>query len=215
MSTVRPSGAGDEAVGTGEKKDGGTIISAGNKASDSPITKDLSIDTIADDFGGTIGSTVVANDGTGSIYTDKAGVQKALSAGTLAYNSTATQWVMAGGNVTTTLSNVANTFLTTAASDSNGANAGRSMTNSLQTTRNLGTMTLDTLAVPTSGIHNYRTFSVAGGTEKNYVRPSGAGNQNSNDESIGTLAVPGELTYMFGGKNPKQDDYKAKNTFES
>ena len=30
------------------------------------------------------------------------------------------------------------------------------------------------------------------------------------DEAIGTRAIPGELTYMFGALDPKQDDYKAK-----
>ncbi len=30
-----------------------------------------------------------------------------------------------------------------------------------------------------------------------------------------TRAIPGELTYMFGGKTPKQDDYKSREVFES
>ena len=30
-----------------------------------------------------------------------------------------------------------------------------------------------------------------------------------------TRAVPGELTYMFGGKAPKRDEYKSREVFES
>lgn len=33
---------------------------------------------------------------------------------------------------------------------------------------------------------------------------------NSDQASVGTLAIPGELTYMVTGLNPTNDDYKAK-----
>lgn len=47
-------------------------------------------------------------------------------------------------------------------------------------------------------------------------RPSGAGDENSNDDEANTTrALPGELTYMFGGKLPKQDNYKARDQRES
>ena len=44
----------------------------------------------ADDFGGTIGSKVVENTGTGAATTDRVGVEKAVSAGTLAFTQTTT-----------------------------------------------------------------------------------------------------------------------------
>ena len=97
--------------------DGGTIIKAGNKASDSPITNDLSINTLADNVGERrVGSKVVANAGTGAATTDRVGVSGAIAAhvadGTvLGFNASATQWVMQGGNVTTTLAGSANTRL--------------------------------------------------------------------------------------------------------
>lgn len=45
------------------------------------------------------------------------GVAKALSTGTLAYNPTASQWIMCGNGVTSKISNVANTVLKSGAAD--------------------------------------------------------------------------------------------------
>ena len=62
MPTVRPSGAGDEAVGAGAKNDGGTVIHGGSNAA-GVMTKNLSLADIADDFGESFGSKVVVNAG--------------------------------------------------------------------------------------------------------------------------------------------------------
>ena len=91
MPTVRPSGAGDVAVGTGEVKDGGSIFQAGNAdTTTGPISNAVTIVGTVDDLRD-VGAKVVANDGTGAATTDRVGVAKALSGGTLAYNATASQ----------------------------------------------------------------------------------------------------------------------------
>ena len=92
--------------------DGGTVVKGGNIASDSPMTNGLGLNTLADDFGTSFGSKVVAQADTG----DKAGVDKAVSGGTLAYSAGATEWVIRGGNVSTTLGGVSNDVLAGAAS---------------------------------------------------------------------------------------------------
>jgi hypothetical protein len=220
MSTVRPSGAGDEAVGTGEKRDGGSIIKGGNVASDSPVTKSMSLADIADDFGGVIGSKVLANDGTGAATTDRVGVRKALSGGTLAYNAGSTKWVMQGGNVTSTLSGAANTALKSAAADSNGANATRDGISQTSSHRVVGsgiTTSIDPLKAPSTTIKGYFTKGGDAGSSRNFIDPAVAGGATNSADSAAnpTRAIPGELTYMFGGKNPENKDYKSKEAPES
>ena len=219
MATVRPSGAGDEAVGTGEVVDGGAIVMAGNKASDSPVTKDMGLNTLADDRGAAIGSIVVSNDGTGAATTDRAGVAKAVSGGTLAFNPNALDkrddrsetWVMRG--VTTKLSDVANTVLL-------GGNVGDGTYDNIHGTiadRKLGSdddRAHDILAVPSTQIVPGRTKGTGAGNANAF--------QNTTDTTVAevaevfpTRAVPGELTYHFGGLGkPTTDEYKAKDSNE-
>jgi len=216
MSTVRPSGAGDEAVGTGEKVNGGTIINGGSNAA-GVMTKNLSLADVADDFGESFGSKVVANDGTGAATTDRAGARQARAggAGTIAYDATATQWVVQGGNVTTKLNNATNTALISAAADSNGANATRDNVTSNNNRKKIGATDIDVYAKPSTTINGFVTRTGAG-TNQNMVAPVGDGDAAAVDaEANATRAVPGELTYMFGGKNPKQDEYKAKDAPEA
>ncbi len=220
MSTVRPSGAGDEAVGTGEKRDGGSIIKGGAVASNSPMTKSMSLADVADDFGGVIGSKVLANDGTGAATTDRVGVAKALAGGTLAYNAGATKWVMQGGNVTSTLSGASNTALTSAAADSNGANATRdgiSQTSSHRVVGSGATTSIDPYKAPSTTINGYLTKGGDAGSSRNFIDPATAGGVTDSADSAAnpTRAIPGELTYMFGGKNPENKDYKSKEAPES
>ena len=219
MPTVRPSGAGDEAVGTAEKVDGRTVIQGGSNAA-GVMTKNLSLADIADDFGEAHGSKIVANDGTGSATTDKAGVQTARGSGgggtgTIGYNATATQWVVKGGNVSTTLNNAANTVLSQGDSDGNGMNGTRDNVTSNNNRKKIGVTDIDVYAQPSTTINGFVTRTNAG-DNVNLVAPSGAGDVAANDEAANTTrAIPGELVYMQGGKNPKQDDYKAKDTPES
>jgi len=144
MPTVRPSGAGDEAVGNGEVRDGGTVIRGGSNAA-GVMTNSLSLADIADDQGQSFGSKVVTNDGTGSEFTDRVGVEKAQSGGSIAYNADATEWVVKGSNVTTTLGGVANSTLIGGAA---GPDPVRDNVAELETTRDYGVLDLDVLAAP-------------------------------------------------------------------
>ena len=218
MPTVRPSGAGDEAVGTAEKVDGGTVIHGGSNAA-GVMTKNLSLADIADDFGEAHGSKIVANDGTGSATTDRAGVQTARGSGgggtgTIGYNATATQWVVKGGNVSTTLNNAANTVLSQGDSDGNGMNGTRDNVTSNNKRKKIGTTDIDVYAQPSTTINGFVTRTGAG-TNQNLVSPTDGSSAANDNEANTTRSVPGELVYMQGGKNPKQDDYKAKDTPES
>lgn len=209
MPTVRPSGAGDVAVGTGEVKDGGSIYHAGNAdTTTGPISNAVTIVGTVDDLRD-VGAKVVSNDGTGAATTDRVGVDKALSGGTLAYNATATQWIMRGGGVTSTLSNVATTALDTTAANWKG--------------------------VVRDGVHEfgqnaYRQLGTEGGTFDMYAKPStditpnftkgagagASGTFGTDNAATPTRSIPGELTYHFGGlAAPTTDEYKAKDAFES
>lgn len=224
MPTVRPSGAGDEAVGAGEVKNGGTIIKGGGLTSESPMTRSVQLSELADDQGQPYGSKVIAQDGNGGLYTDKVGISGAVpgavAEGTteLGYEADATEWVVQGGNVTQTLAGNAYTGLVGGAA---GPDPTRDHVNQLETTRAYGAVTIDPLAAPASGYNSWVTKGASPGGKNpgdlvNFVRPSGAGDEASNDnEANTTRAVPGELTYMFGGKLPKQDNYKARDSAES
>lgn len=220
MPTVRPSGAGDEAVGLGEVRDGGTVIHGGSNAA-GIMTKNLSLADIADDQGQDFGSKVIANHGNGASTTDRAGVIQAQGgasqSGTagvteFGYKASATEWVVKGGNVTTTLGGNANDSLVSPAA---GPDAVRDNIAELETTRDRGSIVIDVLARPSTEIAPAVTIT-GGGVEKNYIRPSGAGDENSNDLAANTSrSVPGQLIYRTGAKNPFEDSYKSKETPES
>ena len=213
MPTVRPSGAGGEAVGLGEVVNGGTVIHGGSNAA-GIMTKNLSLADIADDQGQDFGSKVLVNAGSGNIYTDRAGVSQARAgqAGTVAYQAGATEWVVKGGNVTQTLGGIADTSLIGGAA---GPDSVRDGINQLETTRDYGDVDIDVFAAPASGISSYRTIT-GGGVEVNFIRPSGAGDENSNDLAANTSrAIPGQLIYRTGAALPKEDAYKSKESPES
>lgn len=217
MSIVATTGNGSAT--SVEKRDGGTVLNGGNIASTSPMTKNLSLASVADDFGKSYGSRVVAQDGTGSKYTDRVGISGAVPGAIVAgstvlgYNADSTEWVVKGGNVTITLGGVANTTLRSGAA---GPKPDRDSTNQLETTRSLGTKTINVLAHPSSGLHPERTLT-GGGSLKNFINPAVAGGATDSADSAAnaTRAVPGELVYRYGGALPKMDNYKAKDSKES
>ena len=222
MPTVAPSGAGDNPAV--EKRNGGTVIKGGNVPAGSPITKSLRESTIADNQGQSFGSKVIASKSTGDgdIYTDRAGIIDATGGvvtdgvTVLGYQPDATEWVVMGGNITTTLAGVANKSLISAAADVHGADPTRDSTYQLETTRRYGNVAVDIYAAPASGYQSWVTKSGASGVLQNMVRPSGAGDEASADKAANTTrSVPGELTYMFGGKLPKTSNYKAKYAAET
>ncbi len=217
MPTVRPSGAGDEAVGTGEVRNGGTVIKGGSNAA-GVMTKNLSLASLADDDGASFGSKVIAQVGTGSEFTERVGISGAVAGNVtegstvLGFNANATQWVMKGGNVTTTLGGNSNTSLIGGAA---GPDPNRSSVAANRKTQTVGDIDLDILADPASGISSNVTIT-GGGVSKSYINPVVAGGAATTGvDPIGTRSVPGELVYRFGGADPKQDDYKAKDAEES
>lgn len=223
MPTVRPSGAGDEAVGAGEVRDGGAIVKGGGLTSESPMTRSIDVSELADDQGTPFGSKVIAQDGNGSEFTDKVGISGAVPGnvveGTteLGYKADETEWVVQGGNVTQTLAGNVYTGLVGGAA---GPDNRRDSTNELESTRAYGQVDVDILAPAASGYNSWVTKGTSAGGKNpgdqvNFIRPSGVGDEASADEAANeTRAVPGELTYMFGGKLPTSDNYKARDSAE-
>ena len=209
--------------------DGGTIIKAGNKASDSPITNDLSVNTLADNLGERrIGSKVVANAGTGAATTDRVGVSGAIAANVadgavLGFNASATQWVMQGGNVTTTLAGSANTRLASPAreivnSDGGSNDVATKVGRTKITDRLIGSKAdeaFDIYAVPSTNIVPGRTKGSNAGNASTMVNPAD-GTAAVAAEIAPSKALPGELTYHFGALgDPTTDEYKSKEAFEA
>lgn len=204
-------------VGSGVNN-GGTAIGIGNTGV-TPLSNDLAIMTIADDVGGVIGSVVAANDGTGAATTDRVGVGKAVSGGTLAFNPNkrslrddrSETWVMRG--VTTKLSDVANTVLL-------GGTVGDGRYDNIHGTINASSGSFsnanhsyDLTAVPSTDITPNFTEQ-AGGQTHVLINPAD-GTAAVATEIFPTLSVPGELTYHFGGLGkPTTDAYKARNSGE-
>ena len=201
--------------------DNGTIVNAGNTASDGPITSVIEVNELADDVGGATGSKVIASVA-GGVTTDRVGVSGAVAGNvvdevtSMGFNANATQWIMKGGNVSTTIGGVANTVLAGGGSDYNGAFATRSNLNH-SILAGSGAFanaahTYDATARPSTNITPNFTREAGGGT---YTLNNTDGTVALTGEIIPSKSVPGELTYRFGGPNPKQDDYKNKAVRES
>ena len=72
------------------------------------------------------------------------------------------------------------------------------------------------LAVPSTQRVPGRTKGSDAGSASTFAAPDTGGSASLTDASITpTRAVPGELTYHFGGvAKPTTDEYKAKDSFE-
>jgi len=181
------------------------------------VVKQLGINTLADDRGQSFGSKVVINDGTGANTTDRVGVSGATAAGTLAYNAPANRWIMYGVGVTTNLNTISNNAIYTAGASWNGRQ--ENFLTAISGTMLYGSGTLNTFdfyADPNGTINPNFTKAGNAGSRSNFARPSGIGQVPTNAaDYFPTRAVPGELTYRFGGATPVLADYKAKDSFES
>lgn len=192
---------------------GGTIVGAGNVSADSPVTKVIDINDL--NTGREYGSKVVVNTAVGNGTSDPQGVIKAVSSGTFAYTPPK------GSN-----------FLLRAAGDTNAGKVNGSSSSVLSipggvsnvsihklvTTRQLGTYataSFNVLARPSTSVVPGRTKGTGAGTEVTYVQADDGSTAATDDAASPTRSVPGELTYMFGSVTPKQDDYKARNSYES
>jgi hypothetical protein len=139
----------------------------------------------------------------------------------LGYNADSSEWVIRGGNVTRTLGGFSNTTMIGGAAGVHGANPTRDSINQLESTRLYGQVDIDIWARPASGYNSFVTKSAgpggAGGTLSRFIDPAVAGGAANSADAAGnpTRAVPGELTFMFGGKLPKQENYKARDSAES
>ena len=202
------------------KNNAGTIVKGGTPAGDSPIQNVKSEADLADDRGESFGSKVVANDGTGGSTTDRAGVTKAVSGGTLAYQASATEWVVRGGNVSTTLGGVANTQLIGGARDYSGQinDDATEVARTKISDRLVGSKAdeaFDIYARPSTNIVPGRTKGSNAGVPSVFVNPAD-GTDAVASEIAPSNAVPGELTYHFGALAvATTDDYKAKDVAES
>jgi len=202
---------------------GGTAIGIGNTGV-TPLSNDLTIRSIADDFGAAVGSKIVANYGDRDAATaDRAGldVTKAHTAsGTLAFNPNlrsvrddrSETWIMR--TVTTKINDVANTALQINGNVGDGAYDNTHGTIADRLIGSKSDEAFDVLAVPSTQIVPGRTKGSNAGDASTMVNPAD-GTAAVASEIFPTLAVPGELTYHFGGLGkPTTDAYKAKNSNE-
>ena len=205
-------------IGTSGVVDGGAIIQAGNKASDSPITKDMDINTLADNVGDrATGSKVIANVA-GGATTDRAGLQSSQSGlspqgAEIAFNANATQWIIRG--VSETIGGAANTTLHSRGTVGDGRYDNTHGTIADRLVGSKADEAFDTMARPSTQIVPGRTKGSNAGNASTMVNPAD-GTAAVSTEIFPTRAVPGELTYHFGGRSkPTTDEYKAKDAFEA
>ena len=191
---------------TATVNNGGTVVNAGNVDSNSSITKVIGVNELqtGSDYGSKVTASLDA-------------VQAADTGGTggVAYFPSASDRnfiVRGAGASAAKVNNDANAVLQVgdrrpAGSEYDGINENFSQ-------NRLGTMTFDVLAKPDgTNLHPGRTVT-NGGDAQAYQQAISTDAADATD-SQPKLSVPGELTYMFGGKQPKRDDYKAKDARES
>lgn len=217
MATTTAKGSGSTV------NDGGTVLAAGTLSSDSPMTKVINVNELA--TGTEYGSKVVANSGPSVInYTDPAGVTTAKSAGTggLAYFPDAQAGernfiLKAAGDSAAKINNDATTLLTIPGAEYDGV--GRETIHKVVSTRRIGSYastSFDVLAVPSSGTVPGLTKGANAGSASDFVEVNDGSTAATDDAASTTRAVPGELTYHFGGLGrPTTDEYKAKDSYEA
>lgn len=217
MPTIQIDGS--SVTNSSTKNDGGTVVNGGNPASTSPMTKNLNPNDLL--TGNDSGSKVVAKDGTGALTTNPDGIQAVKSGGAgLAYNvdpraasgSNRNFIIRAAGDSASKVNNVANANLNAA---QNGVGDGPK---AVVATRQLGASGVEynTLATPsTFRTPGFQKGGSAGSSSPFFAADTG-GNASLTDASIvPTRAVPGELTYHFGGAaKPTTDEYKARDSYE-
>lgn len=213
MATTTAKGSGSTV------NDGGAVVNAGTPASDSPVTKTLNPNELA--TGSEYGSEVKANDGSGGEFTDPQGVTTANSSGTggLAYFPTKEDrnFIIKGAGATAAgkINNDTSTVLTIPGAEY--ASVRRDSIHQTAADRKIGSdsdRAFDVLAVPTSGVVPGRTKGSNAGDANTFVMASGD-IPAKDDAATPTRAIPGELTYHFGGLGKATtDEYKAKDSYE-
>ena len=75
--------------------------------------------------------------------------------------------------------------------------------------------TFNVLATPSSGVTPGFTKGTGAGNEQDFVQAGDGSTAATDDAASPTRAVPGELTYHFGGLGKATtDEYKARDAFE-
>lgn len=216
MSTTTAKGSGSTV------NDGGTLLAAGTVGADSPITKVMNPNELTKDS--RYGSEVVANDGPSVVgYSDPAGVTTAKSGGTggLAYFPNPQEGernfiLKVAGDSASKINNDSTSLL--AVPGAEFGSVGRDSIHKVVSTRRIGayaSTSFDVLAVPSSGVVPGFTKGANAGDASNFVQMDGS-TAATDDAASPTRAVPGELTYHFGGLGrPTTDEYKAKDSYEA
>ena len=224
MPTVQVSDGSSDVTSSSTINDGGTIVKGGTLGSDSPMTKNVNLNELK--TGSDYGSKVVANNGAGGSQTDPDGVQKAKSGGTggLAYFPDAQagerNFILraAGTEACGKINNDATDALNIAGAENSSVGLlGVSDTHGIIATRALGSaadVAYDILAIPSKHRVPGRTKGTGAGNASTFVNPAD-GTPAVASEIFATKAVPGELTYHFGGlAKPTTDEYKALDSNE-
>lgn len=177
-------------AGSAEHNAGMTVIYAGAIATNSPVTKALSLETVGLHSGCVNKVAGPETDATIAANTDSKGTYKPYSAGTFSYALSATHWLIK--NACTQLSGVTNDALLFTSADT-GTRKAISRTEQYRTLhQSVWDWTTGT-AGTTSVTLDYAGIS---GTTDHAARP--------------TRLVPGELVILETGKTPTYKDYAAK-----
>jgi hypothetical protein len=200
------------------KNNGGTVVAGGTAASDSPITNVINTNEL--NTGNEYGSKVLEKVAAGTDTSDPHGVITAKAGGTggLAYYpdpyAQERNFILRGaGDSASKINNDTVSFLNVPGA--RFAGVGEPSIHKLLTTRKLGVMSYNILAVPSTSVVPGRTKGAGNGDLVTYV--STTGNVPATDDAASpTRTVPGELTYHFGKiAQPYNDVYKAKDQAES
>ena len=203
-----------KSAGGSPKNNGGTVVNAGNVSAGNPVTKVIQVNEIN---GSKIqyGTKPVVNTGVGNGTSDPHGVVKVKSAGTFAFTPAKGEGFLVrnAGDNASKINGTASTLLSIPGGVSNVS------IHKLTSTRAMGTYadaSYNVLARPNGQVVPGRTKGLGAGSQVAYVQADdGTTTTNVDNAASPTRSVPGELTYMFGSKTPKNDTYKAKNVTES
>jgi hypothetical protein len=216
MATVQVSD-GATALGSTVVNDGGVVVNGGNIQADNPMTVSKSLATMADSGTG-YGAVVVAKNG-GSAA-DGAGVQTAYAAGAggLAYFPSEGQFILKGaGDTSAQLNNSASSIVSTPASEVR-LRAVNTVHKVVDTKLHgaYSDAEFNVLAAPSPAFVPGRTKGSNAGADSNFVQTGDGATAATDDAASSTRAVPGELTYHFGGlAAPTTDEYKARDSYEA
>ena len=202
---------------------GGTFVGSTDDLANSAMTNNMDVNDV-NGTGARTGSLVVAKSGGSAtapaptLETNPDGIQTALGAGTLAYYPTADQrnFIVRGAGSTAAgkINNSATNggrLTSPAAAPTNHRRIPATMVRTVTP----GVRDIKVTAVPNKDRHPEMTLT-GGGAVSSFIDPATHATAPVAASTIDpSRNVPGELTYMFGGKLAKQDNYKARDTYES